>query len=152
MGAKVSARVTQLHSLSRRQLLELWQKHYEKPAPLGIRRELMIPCLAYRIQEICYGGLKPSSRAELRRLAASLKKDPSSELSGRALIKPGARLFRRWRGQMHEVFVIETGYEYRGDAYRSLSEVARKITGTRWSGPAFFGLKKVHSLPGNPDG
>jgi len=111
----------------------------------------MAPCLAYRIQEICYGGLKLATRAELKRMARNLEKDPSSELAARVRIKPGTRLFRQWRGQMHEIFVTETGYEYRGDLYRSMSEVARKITGTRWSGPAFFGLKQAHSLPGNPD-
>jgi hypothetical protein len=107
----------------------------------------LVPCLPDS------RDLLPRSEAfnacRLGRLAASLKKDPSSELSAPARIKPGTRLFRHWRGQVHEVFVTNTGYEYLGSPYRSLSEVARKITGTRWSGPAFFGLKKVRSLPSN---
>jgi len=64
MGADVSGQIALLPSLSRRQLLALWQKNYGKPAPPGIRKELLVSCLAYRIQEICYRGLKPSTRAD----------------------------------------------------------------------------------------
>jgi hypothetical protein len=56
---------------------------------------------------------------------------------------------RQWHGQTHEVLVIESGYEYRGTGYRSLSQVVRKITGTRWSGPAFFGLNKTNFVTGH---
>jgi Protein of unknown function (DUF2924) len=149
MQADVSNRIAQLRSLSRKKLIELWQELYGKASPPEIRRELMVPFLAYRMQEKRYGGLKTSTRSELRRIARSLERKPSAELSIRPRIKLGTRLCRRWRGKMHEIFVTESGYEYCGIGYRSLSEVARKITGTRWSGPAFFGLKKVNSLPGN---
>jgi Protein of unknown function (DUF2924) len=151
MGANISSQISQLRSFSRQQLLELWQKLYGKASPPEIRRELMVPFLAYRMQEKQYGGLKASTRSELRRIARGLEKKPSVELRIRPRIKPGTRLCRRWRGKMHEIFVTESGYEYLGARYRSLSEVARKITGTRWSGPAFFGLKKVNTMPGNPD-
>ena len=130
--------------MSRSQLLDLWQSVYRKVAPAGIRREILIPFLAYKIQENTYGGLKPSIRAELRRIAQSLKSNPDG-LLGRSRIKPGTRILRRWRGEMHEVFVTESAYEYRGTRYRSLSEIARCVTGTRWSGPAFFGLKTMKS-------
>ena len=103
------------------------------------------------MQEIQYGGLKSSTRAELRRIARSLERRASSEFLVRPRIKAGTRIFRRWKGDMHEIFATESGYEYRGVGYRSLSEVARKITGTRWSGPAFFGLKKANSDLGQSD-
>jgi Protein of unknown function (DUF2924) len=148
MGANISSQINTLRSLSRQRLLELWQKLYGKASPPEIRRELMVPFLAYRMQEKQYGGLKASTRSEVRRIARALERKPSVELRIRPRIKPGTRLCRRWRGKMHEIFVTESGYEYCGVSYRSLSQVARKITGTRWSGPAFFGLRKTTVLSG----
>jgi hypothetical protein len=154
MGEKsapeVTAQIANLRTLSRQQLLELWVTVYRRTAPQGIRRELLVPFLAYRIQENAYGGLKPTALGELRRIARTLEKNrASNELLGRPRIKTGTRLFREWRGHTHEVVVTESGYEYRRVSYQSLSEVARKITGTRWSGPAFFGLKKANPIPGH---
>ena len=140
MDAHVTRQIAGLRSMSRVQLLDLWRTVYRKPAPLGVRREILVPFLAYKIQENAYGGLKPTVRAELRRIAESLKSNSSGVL-GRSRIKPGSRILRRWRGEMHEVFVEEAGYKYRGTSYESLSQIARRVTGTRWSGPAFFGLK-----------
>jgi hypothetical protein len=74
-------------------------------------------------------------------LAARLGRDPKTALSVPLRIKPGTRLIRAWRGERHQVTVLEHGFEYRGERHVSLSAIARAITGTRWSGPAFFGLK-----------
>lgn len=102
----------------------------------------MIPFLAYRIQEIAYGGLKPSTRSELRRITRGIENLSSSGAKTiQPRIKPGTQIVRQWRGETHEVVVTESGYQYRHASYKSLSEIARNITGTRWSGPAFFGLK-----------
>ncbi len=133
-------------------MLELWVTVYRRTAPQGIRREILVPFLAYRIQENAYGSLKPTALAGLRRIARAL--DRSGTSNGRVVrprFKTGTRLFRQWRGQTHEVFVTESGFEHRRVSYRSLSEIARKITGTRWSGPTFFGLKKPNSVPGHRD-
>jgi hypothetical protein len=149
----ISRKLADLPNLSRQQLLDLWQKLYRRPAPVGLRRELLIPFLAYRIQENTYGGLKPSTRAELRRIARLL--EPSrgpAKRPVRARLKPGTRIVRTWRGAAHEIFVAESGFEYQSTTYRSLSEIARKITGTRWSGPAFFGLNKRASQASHSDG
>lgn len=152
MASQIADQIAKLGVLSRPELLDLWRRLYNKAAPPGIRREILVPFLAYRIQENAHGGLKPSARAELRRIAKSLERNGASkEPLSRPRIKTGTRLFRQWRGHTHEVFVTESGYEYRGTGYRSLSEIARKITGTRWSGPAFFGLKKANSLSGYRD-
>jgi hypothetical protein len=149
---KISLQVEQLRAITRQQLLDLWEKAYGRGAPDGIRRELLVPFLAYRIQENAYGGLKASTRPELRKIARDLANTRrGSSLLLRPRIKLGTRFLREWRGQVHEVFVTESGFEYRGVAYKSLSEIARKITGTHWSGPAFFGLKKAHRLPGKED-
>jgi hypothetical protein len=135
----ISQKLAELPHLSRQQLLDLWQKLYRRPAP-SLRRELLIPFLSYRIQELAFGGLKASTRAELRRIAKQAQK-PNSPVRPVTRIKPGTRILREWRGQNHEVTVLESGFGYRKAVYRSLSEIACKITGTRWSGPAFFGLK-----------
>jgi len=142
VDSDISCQISGLRSMPRPQLLDLWQKVYRKAAPAGIRREILIPFLAYKIQENAYGGLKPAVRAELRRIARSLVSNPTG-LLGRSRIKPGSRILRRWSGEVHEVFVTESGYRYQGTSYQSLSQIARRITGTRWSGPAFFGLKTM---------
>lgn len=138
-----TAQIKEIRSLARQRLIELWSGLFGKaPAP-GIRREIMIPLLAYKIQENAYGSLKPSTRAELRRIAKTLeRRGKSNGLSMPQRLKPGVLLSRHWHGQVHEIVVSGMGYEYRGKTYRSLSEIARTITGTRWSGPAFFGLKR----------
>jgi len=153
MGANISGQVAKLYTLPRQQLLDIWEKVYRRAAPNGIRRELLVPFLAYRMQENAYGGLKPSTLSELRRIARGLgKPGGSTEPRSRPRIKSGTRLIRQWRGETHEVGVAESGYEYHGTTYHSLSEIARKITGTRWSGPAFFGLNGAKSVRGPSDG
>jgi hypothetical protein len=152
MRANISGQITKLRNSSRQQLLDMWQKLYRGAAPYGMRRERMIPFLAYRIQENAYGGLKPATLSHLRRISRSLERSKSStELILRPRAKVGTRMVRQWRGEAHEVVVTQSGYEYRRGYYRSLSEIARKITGTRWSGPAFFGLNKYQSVQGRSD-
>jgi hypothetical protein len=100
--------------------------------------------LAYKLQEQAYGGLKPQVKRRLRELAVRFAADPRQDvakLATPARIKPGTRLIREWQGESHHVTVSERGFEYQGRVYASLSEIARHITGTRWSGPLFFGLR-----------
>jgi hypothetical protein len=152
MAASLSARIAGLRNLTRGELLDVWRELYGRPAPPGIRREIIVPFLAYRMQEQAYGGLKSSTRSELRRIARTLERTSSSgPMKIRLRIKPGTRLVREWRGASHQVTVTESGYEYRGLSYSSLSKIARNITGTRWSGPAFFGLNETNSVRGQRD-
>ena len=141
MAKSVAAEINKLEKASRRELLDAWARLYGRPAPQGFRRELLVPFLAYRLQENRYGGLRPSTLSTLRQIAGNLEKSKGTKLTTRP--KPGTRIVREWRGQTHEVLVTESGYEYRANTYRSLSELARKITGTRWSGPGFFGVKRT---------
>lgn len=153
MSSNISEQVARLRSLSRQELLGLWQTLYRRAAPACMRREIMVPFLAYRIQENAYGSPKPATRSKLRRLARSLEQPGgSTEKLLRPKLKNGSRIFREWRGETHEVVVTKSGFEYRRASYRSLSEIARKITGTRWSGPAFFGLNTAKPVSGRPDG
>jgi hypothetical protein len=102
----------------------------------------MIPILAYRLQEQAYGGLNPSTRKRLHKLGAQLEQNQKVPLSLLPELRPGTKLLRQFQGEMHEVLVVNEGFEYRGKRYQRLSEIARQITGTRWSGPLFFGLKQ----------
>jgi hypothetical protein len=110
-----------------------------EPSP-NFGRALLIRAIAYRLQEKASPGLKPAARRLLDRIADNPSKDaPRSIPQPRATA--GTVLIRQWRGVSHRVTVLEADVVYRGRRYKSLSEVARAITGTRWSGPLFFGLK-----------
>jgi hypothetical protein len=93
------------------------------------------------LQEQEFGGLNNAQVRRLRQLASALETNPNATVSSRPPIKPGTRLVREWKQQVHTVEVDAGGYQYKGARYESLSEIARLITGTRWSGPLFFGLK-----------
>jgi hypothetical protein len=97
--------------------------------------------LAYELQAKVHGDLPMEAQRRLKRLHKAFKADPGfTPLPGLGL-KPGTVLTRAWRGVQHQVRVVNEGFEYRGERFGSLSEVARRITGTRWSGPLFFGLR-----------
>ncbi len=142
MPAVLTSRLALLPTSKKRELLALWQQLFRRTAPPKIRHGLLIRILSYRIQEQVYGGLSLESRKRLRELARKFAVDPDAEISGMQRIKPGTRLVREWRGHTHQVTILEDGYDYAGQRYSSLSEIARRITGTRWSGPLFFGLKR----------
>ena len=101
--------------------------------------------LAYRLQEKAEGGLSPGTRNRLRGLSGQIGSAGGRASRPTSRLKVGTRLIREWKGQTYVVSVLEDGVEYRDKRYGSLSEVARAITGTRWSGPAFFGLKPLSS-------
>lgn len=141
MISEVKARLEQLPTLSKAQLLDLWQQLFNAPPPRQVRRELLIRILAYKIQEQTYGGLTTETRKRLRELARQFAASPEVNVSAPQRIKPGTRLIREWLGKSHHVTVLEQGYSYAGKRYSSLSQIARLITGTRWNGPLFFGLR-----------
>jgi len=141
MSADLTYRLAGLPAMQRRKLIGLWKQLYGRRAPPQMRSELLVQMLAYRIQEQAYGGLSTETRKRLRGLARKFEANPKAELPGMVRIKPGTRLIREWRGQSHCVTVLENGYEYAKKRYPSLSQIARLITGTRWSGPLFFGLR-----------
>lgn len=99
--------------------------------------------LAYELQARTLGDLPAETQRRLRRLHRSFKSDSKHKPMPRRPLKPGLVLTRSWQGLLHQVHVTDQGFDYRGERFASLSEVARRITGTRWSGPLFFGLKKA---------
>ncbi|MGD9724842.1 MAG: DUF2924 domain-containing protein [Nitrospiraceae bacterium] len=133
------AELARLSQLSHADLSARWFELYGNELK-GARRELLIRGIAYKLQEQAHGALSEACRARLRRLRAAFKRDPSYQ--PRKNLKPGTQLTREWRGELHEVTILEAGFSYRERTFESLSEIARAITGTRWSGPTFFGLNR----------
>lgn len=139
--SSIAKRLGALSSLGKPALFKLWKQVFNSSPPPKLRRDLMIPILAHRIQEQSFGSLKSGSRTRLRQLSRGFERDSDSAIPASPQLRPGTRLVRQWRDQVHLVNVKTNGYEYQCARYQSLSEIARLITGTRWSGPLFFGIK-----------
>lgn len=149
MTDSVLARLAALKTTPTAELRKQWEALFETPPPRYNRRFLENR-LAYRMQELAYGGLKPETLKTLATLAVRLEaKTPA----GRAKLDSdmpveGTQLLREWGGVMHRVTVLREGFDWEGRRYASLSAIARAITGTNWNGPAFFGLRrKPRSAP-----
>jgi hypothetical protein len=125
------------------ELKERWRNLYGTEPPRKIHRSLLIPAIAYRMQEKALGALKPSARRRLMRVAISAAGGRQAPGYPSLSPKAGTVLVRDWGGATHQVKVLEDGLLFRSKRYKSLSEVARVITGSRWSGPLFFGLKSA---------
>ena len=139
--------VSRLPELDLRQLRELWCRLYKTAAPPRLSRELLLRAVAYRIQELASGGLRPELQRQLHQIALRLQQTGRVTMRPRPQLKPGTRLLREWQGRSHEVLVLNDGFSWQATHYRSLSAIARKITGTAWSGPLFFGLRSNRSAP-----
>ncbi len=142
MGSNQSAsaleeEIGRLADLPRGELVERWITAHGHPPPRGVKRGLLERDFAYQLQARTYGGLKARTAKSLLAIARGEKMECAS--SARDL-KPGIRLVREWGGVTHQVDVIDTGFDWNGQRFASLSAVARAITGARWSGPRFFGL------------
>ena len=135
-----------LNAMTLEQLREKWLDLYGSDPP-PYKKQFLIKRLAYRIQELYYGGLSEGAKAHLSQVA---QEDPmarvdvgvSEKRQSKNGILPGTRFVRIWKDRRYEVLAQENGFEYDGRIFRSLSAVAREITGTRWNGRLFFGLKK----------
>ena len=138
----VLARVAALKAMPTPKLKEQWQALFDTPPP-PYNRRFLESRLAYRLQELAYGGLKPAVVARLEALGEQLDGGNITVRRQRADERPisGTRLVREYRGIEHSVTVMPDGYEWQGRPYRSLSAIARGITGTRWNGLVFFGLR-----------
>ena len=138
----IPARLAALKAASTPELKAQWRDLFDSEPPPFNRRYLESR-LAYRIQELTYGGLKPETVKRLERLGEQLDGGDKKKRGIRADLKPiaGTRLLREWQGVEQVVTVTADGFEWQGRPYRSLSAIARAITGTRWNGWVFFGLK-----------
>lgn len=139
----IPARLVALKTASTRDLKQQWRDLFDSDPP-PFNRRFLESRLAYRIQELAYGGLKPETMRRLERLGEELDGGDKRKRGIRAdRDRPitGTRLLREWQGVEQIVTVTADGYEWQGRPYKSLSAIARAITGTRWNGWVFFGLK-----------
>src|SRR6202047_1884070 len=120
-----------------------WRRLHRMPPPMRLSRGLLIRGIIYQLQERAYGGLSKAAARKLpEQTAAGQPSRGAAKPTPPVSLRPGTRLVREWRGVTHTVLIHADGIEWRGQRYRSLSVVARKITGARWSGPRFFGLRQ----------
>ena len=117
-----------------------WRRLYRSHPPKLLRRDLLQLGVAWKLQERLLGGLSAATKRQLDELARTMATKSDLKKARKVTLKPGARLIREWNGETHEILVVEDGFQWRGTTWRSLSVIAREITGTHWSGPRFFGL------------
>ena len=138
----VAKELARLSELTIFELRGEWRRLHRTPPPMRLSRDLLVRGITYKLQERAYGGLSTATARKLEHANA----DPQSRGAAKPVqpisLRPGTRLVREWRGVTHLVLIHADGIEWRGQRYSSLSVVARKITGARWSGPRFFGLRQ----------
>jgi hypothetical protein len=138
---RIAKELAGLVGLPREELKQRWRALYGGEPPEKSSREFLRAAIAYRLQERAFGGLRPETRRLLERVARGASARKPIRVKPVRKTPPGTVLIREWHGVPHQVTVLDDGAIYRGKRYRSLSEIARAITGSRWSGPLFFGLK-----------
>ena len=118
-------------------LIKLWHSMFDKP-PVFRSRQYLIPKLAYRIQELAYGGVDIKTE---KAIASAVKElDKNKRKSNKYAPSIGTKIVKEYRGQIHEVLAVENGFAYGGTVFKSLSAIATKITGTKWNGLKFFNV------------
>ena len=136
----IAAELVRLEALTNFELRAEWRRLHHMQPPRSLSRDLLLRGITYKIQERAFGGLSKSVLRRLTGVGPDATSDHSRRAAPRTTVKPGTRLVREWNGQTHSVLVHADGVEWRDKRYRSLSVVAREITGAHWSGPRFFGL------------
>lgn len=139
MTDSVLARLAELKTMDIVALKSTWRELFAAEPP-PYNRKFLESRLAYRVQELAFGGLKPETVKRLAALAEDLEPRGSRLRKTNGPVA-GTRLLREWQGEQHIATVLTDGFEYQGRHYKSLSAIARTITGTRWNGWLFFGLR-----------
>jgi hypothetical protein len=151
-----NTRIEQLEGLSRAELRILWEQEFAEKPPKSLGRDILALAIAYARQERRYGGLARLVAKELDRLLDRVLRDGDTPPASNAMPLPraGTILVRQWRGVTHHVTITQDGFLWNGKTHQSLSVIARAITGTKWNGPRFFGMRprKVKSALEGGDG
>jgi hypothetical protein len=137
----LAAKLVALPEMTTTDLRAEWRRLYRGHPPKRIGRRLLELGVAWKLQERVHGGLGAATKRRLVDLAKTVDENGDLAKTRAVRLKPGAKLVREWRGETHDVLVLEDGYQWRGRRWRSLSAIAREISGTHWSGPRFFGLR-----------
>ena len=140
-GGSIDDRLEWLRSLDPIALREEWRK-LKASDPPRLSRDLMLRSLAYALQAEAFGGLSPAAIRKLETSTEGVSGASQNAEQQKSNLSAGARLVREWHGRTYSIEVVQEGFLFGGKTYRSLSEIARKITGSHWSGPRFFGLVK----------
>jgi Protein of unknown function (DUF2924) len=140
-----NAKLEHLERLSRAELRTIWEQELAEKPPLSLGRDILALGIAYARQERRHGGLPRPVARELDRLLARVLRDDGIQATAAShpLPRYGTVLVREWSGVTHHVTVVADGFLWNGKTYRSLSSVARTITGTNWNGPRFFGMREL---------
>jgi hypothetical protein len=131
-----------------------YREVFRTEPPKAFGPDLLRRSIAHRIQEKAYGGLSRPAQHLLDQMMKAYAAKPNGKIVLPRRIKPGSVLVREWKGESHRVMVLAEGFAYDGETYSNLSEIAVLITGTRWNGPRFFGLRskaEESSVPAPPD-
>ncbi len=148
---QVADEIARIGTLDATALRALWPAWFGQPPPARMRRNMLALALAHRIQCTALGGLSRHAFRTLDAVAAKEFGETAMRTSDQPRrLRPGTRLVREWHGVVHDVSVVEDGFIWNGTRYRSLSAVARTITGTRWNGLVFFGLKAAGMAKSRP--
>jgi hypothetical protein len=140
--AALEAEIARLPDLGHDELRKRWKLLFGHAAPQSLRRKFMARAVAYQMQIAAYGGLSAATKRRLREIAVAISNgDRAGGFSG-VQIKPGTQLIRQWQNTTHTVMVLDEGFALDGRTYKSLSAIAKAITGTNWNGYAFFGIKR----------
>ena len=143
----IEEEVARIQVMNIAQLRAMWRVQMKSEPPKAFGPDLLRRSLAYRIQEKAYGGLDAKTSRLLNQLIAQSAKNAGKIILPRRT-KPGTMMVREWKGKRHTVTVTQDGFAFDGQVYESLSEIARLITGTRWNGPRFFGLRSKEKTDG----
>ncbi len=140
-AADLAAKLAALPEMAAVDLRAEWRRLHRAYPPQRIGRHLLELGVAWKLQERAYGGFSAAMKRRLAELAKTMDEKGDLAIARAVQLKPGVKLVREWRGETHDVLVLEDGFQWRGQRWRSLSAIAREISGTHWSGPRFFGLQ-----------
>ena len=142
MTENLEEQLKRLETLNLGQLRKEWTKISNKPRPKISSARFLRYLIAWNLQEKAYGGLSDKARRQLKDLARKYRDNPNYNPSPSFRFKAGTVLTRHWNGRRHDAMVLKDSFQYEGQIFGSLSEIATHITGSRWSGPVFFGRKE----------
>jgi hypothetical protein len=141
--AALHSEIEQLPDLGLDELRALWKALFGHPAPKSLRRQFLARAVAYQLQVEAYGGLSETTKRRLRKIGVAIGRGDTDAAGIGSQTRPGTQMIRQWKEKTHTVTALSQGFEWDGRVYRSLSAIAKAITGTNWNGFAFFGVKRA---------
>ena len=151
-GTELESAVAALTTMPYTELRQAWQRLFRSDPPKKLSRDILELGVAWKLQERALGGLSATTKRQLGELAQTMEAKADLAKARTVSARPGGRLIREWNGETHEVLVVEDGFLWRGKTWRSLSVIAREMTGTQWSGPRFFGVGRAKAARSSGDG